>query len=351
MRGIISLIAFVLAAGLLAGCDGRADAPGGPDAAPETSASTYVVQPGDSLAQLAADFGIALAELAEANAIADPSTIEAGQVLVVPSGATDPPGERDGGLLDRLPRPSLERNAVLNGLAAAASLPLAVLLFFAGRAAYERYHSVSSPAIGGAERRERDEERDDLASEVADSKAPVRAAPLAPASPHSGTESRAGARRSGTRNGGRARGTAPTPPVDDDLLPPPPPSDAAGRRNGAPGPTETGDAPSRAPLQAAATEAVGRSGSALRRLGTRIAQSPRPGLPSLPTLGGHRKSRDRDRRWLIEGQELERQGLLSEAAWKFQYGLEEAEREGWDEAAALYREALESLSDRRRSAN
>jgi LysM repeat protein len=44
----------------------------------------YVVAPGDNLAGIAQRFGITVADLIAANAIADPNRIEAGQQLVVP---------------------------------------------------------------------------------------------------------------------------------------------------------------------------------------------------------------------------------------------------------------------------
>ena len=44
----------------------------------------YVVAPGDNLAGIAQRFGITVADLIAANAIADPNRIEVGQQLVVP---------------------------------------------------------------------------------------------------------------------------------------------------------------------------------------------------------------------------------------------------------------------------
>ena len=49
-----------------------------------TTTSTYAVQPGDSLAAIAARFGINYLELAQMNAIANPDVIHVGQVLQVP---------------------------------------------------------------------------------------------------------------------------------------------------------------------------------------------------------------------------------------------------------------------------
>ncbi|MGB5934218.1 MAG: LysM peptidoglycan-binding domain-containing protein [Anaerolineae bacterium] len=51
---------------------------------PPTVVITYTVQPGDTLAKIAAEFGVAVEALVEANDIEDPSLINAGQVLVIP---------------------------------------------------------------------------------------------------------------------------------------------------------------------------------------------------------------------------------------------------------------------------
>jgi LysM repeat protein len=45
---------------------------------------TYVVQPGDTLAEIAAQFGVTVQALAEANNIANIDVIEVNQVLVIP---------------------------------------------------------------------------------------------------------------------------------------------------------------------------------------------------------------------------------------------------------------------------
>lgn len=58
-----------------------------PTPAPTTAPSgqTYTVQPGDTLFSIALSFGLTVEELAQANQITDPSTIYAGQVLIIPS--------------------------------------------------------------------------------------------------------------------------------------------------------------------------------------------------------------------------------------------------------------------------
>lgn len=52
----------------------------------------YEVQPGDTLAGIAAEHGTSVSALAEANRIADPDLIRIGQVLVVPGEAGEPAG-------------------------------------------------------------------------------------------------------------------------------------------------------------------------------------------------------------------------------------------------------------------
>lgn len=78
------------------------EAPPSPEPTPAPStATTYVVQRGDTLSSIAARFGVDLLPLAEANAIYNPSLIYAGQVLTIP-GATagaepNPPPTSPGG--------------------------------------------------------------------------------------------------------------------------------------------------------------------------------------------------------------------------------------------------------------
>jgi len=49
------------------------------------AATTYTVQPGDTLSAIAAQYGSSVAAIAAANGIADPNLIFAGQVLTIPS--------------------------------------------------------------------------------------------------------------------------------------------------------------------------------------------------------------------------------------------------------------------------
>lgn len=60
------------------------DVPPGSDPAGTAEAETYTVQPGDTLAEIAARYGVDLNALAEANNIENIDIIEVGQVLIIP---------------------------------------------------------------------------------------------------------------------------------------------------------------------------------------------------------------------------------------------------------------------------
>ena len=49
------------------------------------TAGTYIVQPGDSLAKIASNFSLTVAELAKANSITNYNNLFVGQVLNIPS--------------------------------------------------------------------------------------------------------------------------------------------------------------------------------------------------------------------------------------------------------------------------
>ncbi|MBC7258049.1 MAG: LysM peptidoglycan-binding domain-containing protein [Chloroflexi bacterium] len=66
-------------------------APQLPEPTPEPGTSTYTVQPGDTLYGIAARFGTTVNELAALNNLAPDALLMAGQVLVIPGGATNPP--------------------------------------------------------------------------------------------------------------------------------------------------------------------------------------------------------------------------------------------------------------------
>lgn len=57
-----------------------------PEAADEDGVTTYTVVRGDWLAKIAQRLGVSLKALVEANDISDPTRIEVGQVLIIPSG-------------------------------------------------------------------------------------------------------------------------------------------------------------------------------------------------------------------------------------------------------------------------
>jgi len=54
-------------------------------ATPSLAVITYTVQAGDTLAKIAAEFGVTVKEIVEANEIEDPSLINVGQMLVIPT--------------------------------------------------------------------------------------------------------------------------------------------------------------------------------------------------------------------------------------------------------------------------
>jgi len=51
---------------------------------PAGASQTYTVEPGDTLSQLAEDFGVSVSELAQANGLDTPNDLHAGQILTVP---------------------------------------------------------------------------------------------------------------------------------------------------------------------------------------------------------------------------------------------------------------------------
>lgn len=64
-----------------------------PPPAPAPAGGTYVVQPGDSLARIAASYGVTVSALAQANGIDNPNLIYPGQTLTIPGGAAPPPSD------------------------------------------------------------------------------------------------------------------------------------------------------------------------------------------------------------------------------------------------------------------
>ncbi len=60
--------------------------PSGGGSAAASSGSTYTVQAGDTLGGIAAQYGVSVASLQSANGITDPTALQIGQVLTIPSG-------------------------------------------------------------------------------------------------------------------------------------------------------------------------------------------------------------------------------------------------------------------------
>lgn len=86
---------------------------------PATAGESYRVQPGDSLWTIAADHGVPVDELAQANGLTSPDTIYAGQTLAIPGNAElkhrVQPGETLSTIADRY-RVPVEELAAENGL-------------------------------------------------------------------------------------------------------------------------------------------------------------------------------------------------------------------------------------------
>jgi N-acetylmuramoyl-L-alanine amidase len=89
-------------------------------------AATRLVQPGDTLSEIAASYGVPLAELVAANGIADPDLILAGATLTIPDGAA---GARAGGALSKpTGEYRVEPGDTLSGIAARLGTSVAALL-------------------------------------------------------------------------------------------------------------------------------------------------------------------------------------------------------------------------------
>ena len=63
-----------------------------PAEAPPAGATTYTVQPGDTLASIADSYGISVVALMDANGVDDADLVRSGQVLIIPSQAGDTTG-------------------------------------------------------------------------------------------------------------------------------------------------------------------------------------------------------------------------------------------------------------------
>ena len=105
-------VGLLLAVGLaVIGCGGSGDDGGAPDlakiatatlpnplpeptiltgAGPPPQGTTYTVQAGDTLSSIAAQFGATVEAIVQANAIADPTRLEVGQVLIIPEAGAPP---------------------------------------------------------------------------------------------------------------------------------------------------------------------------------------------------------------------------------------------------------------------
>jgi len=66
------------------GADGRGAVPGPGDTRISSAGGSYIVQPGDTLSDIADRFGVPLSALAEVNGLSDPHLIVEGDVLTIP---------------------------------------------------------------------------------------------------------------------------------------------------------------------------------------------------------------------------------------------------------------------------
>ncbi len=86
-----------------------------------SAVSAYSVEPGDTLSQIASDHGVSTAALAEANGISDPNKLWAGQVLEIPGATSSPavyvvqPGETLGEIAQKF-NTSVTAISQLNGI-------------------------------------------------------------------------------------------------------------------------------------------------------------------------------------------------------------------------------------------
>lgn len=83
LRGVLALAVITIA--LLAACSDDDAGDAGETATPTPQPRTYTVVAGDTLAKIASEFGVSVAELVVQNEIPNPDLIEVGQVLVLPS--------------------------------------------------------------------------------------------------------------------------------------------------------------------------------------------------------------------------------------------------------------------------
>lgn len=82
------------------------DTPVPPTATPETATTVHTVRRGETLSQIAADYGVTVQDLMRANALSDPNRIITGQKLVIPGPGQSSPAATPGSQPTQTPKPN-----------------------------------------------------------------------------------------------------------------------------------------------------------------------------------------------------------------------------------------------------
>lgn len=350
-----AIFGVVLLAQLLIGCTQEAVAP--PAATvqvPVTTepVATHVVQRGDRLVDIAAEYNIPLARLIELNDVANPDVIEVGSVLLLEEPSTESPtsanaapvatraplprlvqieavepsfGERLSEWWADAPKPALSGDAVQQGLFAAVVLPAAVvalfLLLIVGRLTVRLLRSMTRMAFGSSTRASAEAEQQQESGEAAVQPPDRRRLPSLAFVGVVGRRIAIATRGLATsiRAAGLGWLTRPLASVGRLLV------------------------------------ALTRWASAITVRGARYLGSVL-NLNARKAVGVHtaRRERARDqefqresRGWWSQGRERLRIGLLDEAEECFETGLRLAVDGGWQDEITLYRSELQLLAERR----
>lgn len=331
----------------------RAAAEGSPDtlatAVAPAAPRTHVLTAGQTLDQVASEYGVPLADLVEWNEIPDASLVSTGQIILIeaPPLSTQAPlrrapveTEKRDPLLDwvrerweSLPGFGITNNGVRSGITVAFVFLVGSMTAMALAVAFAVLRSLVRLKFGGPARAEPEASREPVLVYVGGpSSRPAERAPrsVVPQRPERPTRS--------LIEPAVAPGAPPSASIDATSSPM-----AASRPSGAP-------RPSVAPPPVDAEPATGERGGSRRGGGPFDILNRRLGL-----LGSRqRKEEERRRelslqRWWKHGTETLRIGLLDDAERHFREGLREAERFEWDDERQLYEEALAHVAERRQA--